>query len=168
MDVYEVKSLKRSIRIDLPIQIGLNVYLNSKLHILQYFYCLLKKYIPERCFELLESDTDSIYFAISRHPLDDCVPEDVKEEYFRAKLCWLPAEACPQHIESYIKQRTAGQDWEKQECCQKYNKFTQRTLGLMKVEYSGNKQISLTSKTYFCLEDKNKQVRKGSIFTKTL
>ena len=40
---------------------------------------------------------------------------------------------CPQHTESYIKQRTAGKDWEKQECCQKYNKFTQRTLGLMKV-----------------------------------
>ena len=31
----------------------------------------------------------------------------------------------------------------------------------MKVEYSGNKQISLTSKTYFCLGDKNKQVSKG-------
>ena len=104
---------------------------------LKFFYCFLKKYVPERCFELLESDTDSMYFAISRRSLDDCVLEDVKEEYFRAKLCWLPAEACPQHTESYIKQRTAGKDWEKQECCQKYNKFTQRTLGLMKVECSG-------------------------------
>ena len=101
-----------------------------------------------------------MYFAISRHFLDDCVPEDVKEEYFRARLCWLPAEACPQHTESYIKQKTAGKDWEKQECYQKYNKYTQRTLGLMKVEYSGNKQISLTSKTYFFLGDKNKQVSK--------
>ena len=56
-DVDEVKSLKRSIRHDRPIQIGLNVYLNSKLHMLKFFYCLLKKYIPERCFELLESNT---------------------------------------------------------------------------------------------------------------
>ena len=31
----------------------------------------------------------------------------------------------------------------------------------MTVEYSGNKQISLTSKTYFCLGDQNKQVSKG-------
>ena len=31
----------------------------------------------------------------------------------------------------------------------------------MKVEYSGTKQISLTSKTYFCVGDKNKQVSKG-------
>ena len=81
-DVYEVKSLKPNIRHDLPIQIGLNVYLNSKLHMLKFFYCFLKKYIPERCFELLESNTDSMYFAISRRSLDNCVPEDVKEEYF--------------------------------------------------------------------------------------
>ena len=40
-DVYEVKSLKRNIRHDLPIQIGLNVYLNSKLHMLKFFYCFL-------------------------------------------------------------------------------------------------------------------------------
>ena len=31
----------------------------------------------------------------------------------------------------------------------------------MKIEYSGTKQISLTSKTYFCVGDKNKQVSKG-------
>ena len=91
-EVYEVKSLKHSIRHDLPIQIGLNVYLNSKLHTLKFFYCFLKKYIPERCFELLESDTDSMYFAISRRSLDDCVPEHLKAEYFRARLRWLPAE----------------------------------------------------------------------------
>ena len=160
-DVYEVKNLKRSIRHDLSIQIGLNVYLNSKLDMLKFFYCFLKKYISEHCFELLESDTDSMYFTISHRSLDDCVPEDLKEGYFRARLCWLPAEACPQHTETYVKQRAVGQDWEKQECCQNYNKFTQRTLGLMKVEYSGNKQILLTSKTYFCLGDKNKQVSKG-------
>ena len=69
-----------------------------------------------------------MYFAISRRSLDNCVPEDVKEEYFRARLCWLPAEACPQHTESYIKQRTAGKDWEKQKCCQKYPFMTQFIL----------------------------------------
>ena len=81
-DVYEVKSLKCSICHDLPIQIGLNIYLNYKLHMLKFFYCFLNKYILERCFELLERDTDSMYFAISRRSLDDCVPKDVKEEYF--------------------------------------------------------------------------------------
>ena len=128
---------------------------------LKFFYCFLKKYIPERCFELLESDTDSMYFAISRRSVDNCVPEHLKAEYFRARLRWLPAEACPEHVQSYIRQRTTNQIWKKEECCEKYYTFTQRTLGLMKVEYSGTKQISLTSKTYFCVGDKNKQVSKG-------
>ena len=44
-DVYEVKSLKCNIRLDLLIQIGLNVYLYSKLHMLKFFYCFLKKYV---------------------------------------------------------------------------------------------------------------------------
>ena len=69
---------------------------------LKFFYCFLKKYVPERCFELLESDTDSMYFAISRRSLDDCVPEDVKKEYFRATLSWLPAETYSQHADIYL------------------------------------------------------------------
>ena len=73
--VYEVKSLKHKIRRDLPVQIGVNVNLNSKLHILKFFYLFLKKYIPDRCFEMLESDTDLIYFNLSRESMDYCVPE---------------------------------------------------------------------------------------------
>ena len=37
-DLYEVKSLKHKIRHDLPVQIGINVYLNSKLHMLKFFF----------------------------------------------------------------------------------------------------------------------------------
>ena len=136
-DVYEVKSLKHKICNDLPIQINLNVYLNSKLHMLKFFLLFFKKIHTRTLFRLLESDADSLYFAISRLSLDDCVPEHLKEEYFWARLCWLPAEACPKHRKSYVQQRIAGQVWKKDECCEKYNKFTQRTLGLMKVEYSG-------------------------------
>ena len=71
-DLYKVKSLKKKIRQDLPIQVRINVYLNSKLHMLKFFYLFLKKYIPDRCFELLESDTDLLCFSISRQSLNDC------------------------------------------------------------------------------------------------
>ena len=83
-DIYEVKSLKN--KIDLLIQIGLNVYLNSKLHMLKFFYLFLKKYIPYRHFKLLETDTDSIHFSISKENLDDCTPPHLKPSYFRDKL----------------------------------------------------------------------------------
>ena len=82
-DVYEVKSLKNKIVNNLPIQIGLNVYLNSKLHMLKFFYLFLKKYIPDCHFELLEIDTDSIYFSISKKNMDDCVTPHLKPNYFR-------------------------------------------------------------------------------------
>ena len=160
-DLYEVKSLKHTIKHDLPIQIGLNVYLNSKLHMLKFFYLFLKKFIPDRCFELLESDTDSMYFCISRPSLDDCVPEKVKTEYFKQKLVWMPSEACKNHETDYIKCRVAGKHWEMPECCAQFHKYEQRTLGKMKVEFSGSSQVCLSSKTYFCVGPQNKQICKG-------
>ena len=75
-DLYEVKSLKHKIQYALPVQIDINVYLNSKLHMLKFFYLFLKKYIPDRCFEMLERVTDSMYFSLSCESLDDCVSEE--------------------------------------------------------------------------------------------
>ena len=117
---------------------------------LKFFYLFLKKYIPDRCFELLESDTDLLYFSISRQSLDDCVPEQLKEAYFKDKLTWMPADACPSHTNNYIQKKIAGEDWPASECCSDFNKFEQRTLGKMKQKFSGNQQICLASKSYFC------------------
>ena len=49
---------------------------------LKFFYLFLKKYIPDRHFELLKTDTDSIYFSISKENLNDCVPPHLKPNYF--------------------------------------------------------------------------------------
>ena len=46
-ELYDVKSLKKKIRQDLLNQMGINVYLNSKLHKLNFFYLFLKKYTPD-------------------------------------------------------------------------------------------------------------------------
>ena len=160
-DVYEVKSLKNKIVNDLPIQIGLNVYLNSKLHMLKFFYLFLKKYIPDRHFELLETDTDSIYFSISRENLDDCVPSHLKPNYFRDKLKWLTSEVCPNHEEAFIQCKIENKAWDVQPCCSSFEAFGKKTLGKMKVEYEGKNQVCLTSKSYFCQGETNKQVCKG-------
>ena len=42
-DLYEVKSLKHKMRHDLPVQIGINVYLNSKLHMLKFFLSVFEE-----------------------------------------------------------------------------------------------------------------------------
>ena len=125
-DLYEVKSFKKKIHQDLSIQVAINVYLNSKLHMLKFFNLFLKKYIPDRCFELLESDTDSLYFSISRQSLDDCVPELLKEAYFKDKLTWMPAEACPSHTNDYTQKKTVGKNWPATKCCSDFNKFKKK------------------------------------------
>ena len=107
-----MKSLKNKIVSDLPIQIGLNVYLNSKLYMSKFFYLFLKKYIPNRHFELLETDTDSIYFSISKKNLDDCAPTHLKASYFRDKLKWLTSELCPNHKKTFIQRKLEGEEWD--------------------------------------------------------
>ena len=159
-DIYEVKSLKNKIVNDLPIQIGLNVYLNSKLHVLKFFYLFLKKYIPDRHFELLETDTNSIYFSISKENLDDYVPPHLKPNYFRDKLKWLTSKVCPEHEEAFIQCKIENKEWDARPCCSSFVAFDNRTLGKMKVEYEGDNQVCLASKSYFCEGETNKQVCK--------
>ena len=99
------------------------------------FYLFLKKYIPNRHFELLESGTDSIYFSISKKNLDDCVPSHLKPNYFRDKLKWLTSEVCPNHEEAFIQCKIENKEWDTQTCWSSFKAFDKRTLGKMKVEY---------------------------------
>ena len=69
----------------------------------EVFYLFLKKYIPDRCFEMLEKDKDSMYFSLSGESMEDCVPEKLKPSYFWDKLIWMPAKVCPKHEEQYIE-----------------------------------------------------------------
>ena len=168
-DLYEVKNLKHKIRHDLPIQIGINLYLNSKLHMLKFFYLFLKKCISDRCFEMLESDTDSMYFSLSREIMDDCGPEELKTSYFQDKLIWMPAKASPKHKEQYIECRSKDKPRTLEKCCLDFYSFDKRSVGKMKVEYKGTAQIFLKSKSYFCSREAKKQVCKGvSIFQNLL
>ena len=159
--LYEVKSLKKQIKHDLPLQLGISVYLEAKLHILKFFYHFLDKYIPKKCYSLIESDTDSLYFSISRDSLDDCVPQHLKEEYFREKRKYMPAECCDECLSKFIDVKVSGGIWTSPSCCQKRNAFDTRVLGLMKTEYEGEKAVALTCKTYFCEGKSKKQVCKG-------
>ena len=137
------------------------MYLNSKLHILKFFYLFHKKYIPDRHFELLETDTDSIYFSISKKNLDDCVSPDLKSNYFRDKLKWLTSEVCPEYEKAFIQCKIENKEWDARPCCSSFEAFNKKTLSKMKVEYEGKNQVCLASKSYFCKTETNKQVCKG-------
>ena len=98
-EIYEVKSLKKHIIQNLLVHLGLSVYCESKVHMLKFYYHFLKKYQEDKYFTLLFSDTDSIYVAISRPTLEDCVKPSLRKEYFTVKREWMPANSCSDHFD---------------------------------------------------------------------
>ena len=93
---------------------------------LKLFYLFLKKYIPDQHFELLESDTDSIYFSIGKEKLDDCVSLHLKGNYFQDKLMWLTFKACPEQEEAFIQCKIQGKEWDMHPCCSTFETFDKR------------------------------------------
>ena len=74
---------------------------------LEFYYDCLIKYLRPNSFELTEMDTDSMYMALNRENLDDCVRDDYKDKYFselydrrldNVDAVWFPRCCCPKHI----------------------------------------------------------------------
>jgi hypothetical protein len=99
-------------------------------------------------------DTDSAYMGLSGDFFDIIKPE-TRSEFFNNLHQWLPRLSCDTHRSEFLNTMIHGnRKWEMQDCCEKVNKFDQRTPGLFKEEFVGDGIISLNSKTYFCWVDK--------------
>ena len=155
-DLAEVESAQKTIRWDLPNQIGLFVYQYAKLRMLQFHYECLDKYVSREDYQLCEMDTDSLYMALSGKSMEDVVRPNLKKEFYENYHEWFPAEACDEHRSEFVSARVAGTDWctEDRPCCQSRKRFDKRTPGLFKVEFEGDGIVALCSKTYFCFGDK--------------
>ena len=148
---FEVEIGKKKINWNLPLQIGFFVYQYAKLRMLEFYYDCLLKYIDKADFELCEMDTDSYYFAISANSLEEVVIPSKRLDFFSNYHRWFPAQACDNHRNDFIETKCSGGIWDTQQrCCQDRFTSDRRTPGLMKIEWSGDGCIALTSKTYFC------------------
>ena len=65
-DVYEIEMRKRQVVINRRFQVGITVYQMAKLRTLQFYYDCLDRYLDRRDFELMQMDTDSLYFGLSK------------------------------------------------------------------------------------------------------
>ena len=138
-DMYEIERSKKIITFDIPNYLGFFVLNYGKLHMLRYYYDCLDYYAKRECFELTQIDTDSMYFAISESSFTDIVKADKLDEY-QARI----EQQC--HLDAI---EADGKNWYQRTCCDKHRQYDRRTPGLMKLEASGCKMISLCSKTYF-------------------
>ena len=116
---YKVELRKSKINIDRPFQVGIVVYQLAKLRMLQFYYEFLDFYLDRRDFELIQMDTDSMYFALSHERLEDAIRPGYETQFKEEKKRWLA-----------------------------WDKWSNREPGLFKLEKEATSGIALCSKCY--------------------
>ncbi|CAH3132563.1 unnamed protein product [Porites lobata] len=137
-NTYEVQSCKKTVKLNLPMQIGFFVYQYAKLRMLQFYFDFMDKYLDRSDFQYCEMDTDSAYIAIAGQSVESLVKPGLREEFEADKANWFPRTDTPEH-----------------------KAYDKRTPGLFKEEWSGAGIIGLSSKTYYCFGDYDKFSCKG-------
>ena len=153
---YEVQMAHKQIVHDIPKQVGFFVLMYAKLRMLEFYYDCLDYYLNREDYELVQMDTDSIYFAVSyfhtsdsrttseslsSHPLLPLVKSGKLDEFVMTLYNYCDDDWEPDFNKHYFPRQ----------CCQKHNVYDQKTPGLFKLEKSGVAITGLCSKTY-CLK----------------
>ena len=76
---YKIALRKDKLTIDRPFQVGIVVYQLAKLRMLQFYYEFLDFYFNRQDFELIQMDTDSMYFAFSSREAQGSRPPGVRD-----------------------------------------------------------------------------------------
>ena len=130
---YKVELRKSKITIDRPFQVGIVVYQLAKLRMLQFYYEFLDFYLDRRDFELIQMDTDSMYFALSRERFEDAIRPGYETQFEEEKKRWLA-----------------------------WDKWSNREPGLFKLEKEGTHAIALCSKCYHIKDSATGQAKVSS------
>ena len=77
-EAFKLKMGKRSIVIDRPYQCGIAVYQLAKLRMLEFVYDMMHVYFDPH--EFIQTDTDSLYMALSGDSLDAIVKPKMREQ----------------------------------------------------------------------------------------
>ena len=117
--VYKIALRKDKLTIDRPFQVGIVVYQLAKLRMLQFYYEFLDFYFDRQDFELIQMDTDSMYFAFSHDKLEEAVRPGYEAQFEEDKKLWLA-----------------------------WDKWSNREPGLFKLEKKATSGIALCSKCY--------------------
>ena len=129
-DVFELEFRKKKVTINRPFQIGIVAYQLAKLRMLQFYYDCLDYFIDRRDFELIQMYTDSMYSGLSCETLKEAIRPNRLDEFEATKKNWFA--------------------WEK---------WSNRTPGLFKMEFEGTRGIALCSKCDYMENEEKKKTR---------
>ena len=145
---YEVQMPHKQVVHDVPKQVGFFVLMYAKLRMLEFYYDCLDYYLNREDYELVQMDTDSIYFAVSYKLSNENLESHPLLPLVKSGKIFFAGH-------STISVTIIGPDFSKhyfpRQCCQKHNVYNQKTPGLFKLEKSGVAITGLCSKTY-CLK----------------
>jgi len=115
-NVYEIVLNKKSIKQNMPLQVGCSVFDDSKLKMYQFYYDCIDKYIDRSNYQYIEMDCDSAYMALAAD-FNDLIKPVLKDEFELEKAKWFIL-----------------------------NNYNKRTPGLFNIEFTGIGAIALCSK----------------------
>jgi hypothetical protein len=107
---------KKTITLDLPMQIGCFVYQYAKLRMLEFYYDFMDVFVDRSDFQYCSMDTDSAYMALSTDTLEEVIKPHLRQKYILEKNDWFPRDDTPEHA-AYDKrtfQRRVQRRWN---CC---------------------------------------------------
>ena len=131
--MYEIVKKKRKVIQDAPIQVAIAVYSMAKYSLIS-FWQFLNDHLNKELYSLMECDTDSLYIALGRSTIDECVLPEKKENWLKNKYRFFSTDS-KEMMDFEGKQITEQQ-------------FQKRTPGLYKMEFRGDGMICLNSKVY--------------------
>ena len=135
-DLYEVESFKKKILLNLPTQIGFFILQYAKLRMLSFHYDCIDKLLDRSHYQLMETDTDSYYYAIADKTIESLIKTEHIDQ-FKGEVYGN----CGGEVNANI-------NWFPRKCCDKHSKHDSRTPGLFKLEFQGDEMVALCSKTY--------------------
>ena len=178
-DIFEMEMSKKTIQLNLPIQLGFFILQYAKLRMLEFYYDFVDFYIDRSDFMYLEMDTDSAYFAISSVELDNIIRPGLKQHFYSNLYKWMPSEHCQNHLHDFVTSKLNKSAFHQHQCCKQRETYDKRTPGLFKLEATGDEMICLCSKTYILVNkgatkfsckgiNKNRVCNAHSIFSNVL
>ena len=131
-DLIEMHTTKKKINQNVPIQVGKFVLDAAKIHMVNFYYYVIRDHCDMSKIDLISMDTDSFTMALAAKDIHECVLEEKRERWERLiKPIWFSHSPCDTktfcHLESDCNKRKPGP---------------------FKEEFSGDKAIGLSSKLF--------------------
>lgn len=127
-DHTEIISQKRIIIQNTPIQISKTVLDLAKMKISEFFWDVLDRYVDRDHYQIFQMDTDSLYFGLAKQSFEECVKDELWDEFQRRKS-------------KIFVQCLCGKKCDNVNC-------DKRKLNLMKLENYATHAVAITSKTH--------------------